>query len=443
MDKKFLWGTSTASYQIEGAFKEDGKGLSIWDVFSKEPGKIFQNNNGDIACDFYHRFESDIRLIKDLNVNAYRFSISWPRILPQGIGKVNQKGLDFYKRIVDLLLDANITPFVTLYHWDMPYELHLKGGFINNEFSDWFSEYTYTVMQALKDRVKFFATFNEPQCIISLGYDTGIFAPGYKVNKNELLRAVHNLLLSHAKSVQVIKSYNKDAQVGLVTCGSAYYPYQENQENIKALSKAYESQYNEDSVLIYTDPIFFGRYPEQCYKNYPEFYEKIDPNDLKLISTPVDYLGINNYEGVPIASDGNDGYKIVQRPDGYPKTDTEWAVEEDCIYWISRYLYERYNKPIYITENGIANNDWVHLDGGVHDPARIDYLQRYIGKVQKAIKDGIDIRGYFVWSLMDNFEWASGYSRRFGLVHIDYKTQKRTPKDSYYWYRDFIKNNIK
>jgi beta-glucosidase len=439
MNHKFLWGVATSAYQIEGAYNEDGKGLSIWDVYTKEDGKIFQNHNGDIACDHYHRFESDIELLKELGVNAYRFSVSWPRVLPQGAGKVNQKGLDFYNKIIDLLLKADIEPFVTLYHWDLPYELHLKGGFLNNDFSDWFYEYADTISKAFQDRVKFFATFNEPQCVIG-GYGTGDFAPRYKVLKLERLRAVHNLLLAHAKAVKAIKSHNNDAKVGLVTCGSAFYPVTANKDNIKVLTQAYQSQYDESSILIYTDPIFWGKYPEKCYSNYPDFYQNINPDDLKLISEPVDYLGINNYEGVPVISDGPNGFKEIQRYDGYPKTDTGWAVEEDGIYWMGRFLYERYQKPIYITENGMANNDWAHLDGRVPDPARIDYLRRHIGKVRQAIKDGVDIRGYFVWSFLDNFEWASGYSKRFGLVHIDYRTQKRTPKDSFYWYRDFIES---
>lgn len=441
MNRKFIWGVATSAYQIEGAYKEDGKGLSIWDVFTKEPGKIFQNHNGDAACDHYHKFESDIELLKELGVDSYRFSISWPRILPEGVGRINQKGLDFYKRLVNLLLEAGITPFVTLYHWDLPYELHLKGGFLNDDFSDWFGEYAEAVVKTFKDKISLFATFNEPQCVIGLGYGTGIFAPGYKLPKSEILRAAHNLLLAHAKAVNVIKSHNPSAQAGLVTCGAAFYPVDNKPENIKILPLAYQSQYDELSILLYTDPIFFGKYPEQCYKDYPQFYENIKPQDLKLISTPVDYLGINNYEGVPVEADGENSFKMPIRQYGYPQTSFEWAVEEDCIYWISRFLYERYRKPVYITENGMANNDWVQLDGRVSDPQRIDYLKRYIGKVLQAVKDGVDIRGYFVWSLLDNFEWASGYSKRFGLVHIDYKTQKRSPKESFFWYRDFIKNN--
>ncbi|HEY8443910.1 MAG TPA: GH1 family beta-glucosidase [Clostridia bacterium] len=439
--RNFLWGVSTAAYQIEGAFDEDGKGLSIWDVFTKQPGKIYHDHNGDRACGHYYHLESDIELIKELGVNAYRFSISWPRVLPEGIGKANQKGLDFYKKLVDLLLKADITPFVTLYHWDMPYELHLKGGLLNNDFSNWFSEYAETILKTFKGKVKFFSTFNEPQCVIGLGYGAGLFAPGYKLPKSEISRCVHNLLLSHGKAVKIIKDYDSSAQAGIVTCGAAFYPVDNAQSNIDIVPLAYQSQYDENSILLYTDPIMFGKYPAQCYKENPDLYDNINPDDLKIISTPIDYLGINNYEGVPVEADG-DGFKVAQRPWGYPKTDFDWAVEEESIYWISKYLYERYKKPIYITENGIANNDWIHLDGRVHDAQRIDYLERYIGKVKQAISDGVDIRGYFVWSLMDNFEWANGYSKRFGLVHIDYTTLKRTPKDSYYWYKEYIKSNL-
>lgn len=434
----FFWGTATASFQIEGAAYEDGKGLSVWDVFCKQPDKIFQNHNGDIACDHYHRYEDDLKLLKDLGVNAYRFSLSWPRILPQGTGKVNQKGLDFYKKIIDLLLKYDITPFLTLYHWDMPYELHKKGGFLNREFSDWFFEYTDIVSQTFKDTVKHYITFNEPQCVIGLGYGNGLFAPGYSILKNEIYCAVHNLLLSHGKAVQAVRSNVKDADIGIVTCGNAFYPAARTAQNIAAAKEMLQNRYDESSMVIYTDPIHLGKYPAVCYQKYPEFFENISQNDLKIISSPVDFLGINNYEGLPVIADDSGRPRKFIRPAGYPITDTGWAVEEEGIYWLSRFCYELYKKPIYITENGMAGNDWIHLDGKVHDPARIDYLSRYIAKVKEAIQDGIDIRGYFVWSLMDNFEWSSGYSKRFGLIHVDYSTQKRTPKDSYYWYRDFI-----
>lgn len=439
----FLWGAATAAYQIEGAAYEDGKGLSVWDMFCKQPNKIFQNHNGDIACDHYHKYEEDIKLIKDLGVNSYRFSLSWPRILPEGTGKVNQKGLDFYKKIIDLLLKYDIKPFLTLYHWDMPYELHKKGGFLNSDFSDWFFQYTDIISKTFYDTVKHYITFNEPQCVIGLGYGNGLFAPGCKILTTELYTAIHNLLLSHGKAVQAVRNNVLDAKVGLVTCGNAYYPAVRTPKNIVAAQQMLQNQLHESSMVIYTDPIYLGRYPSLCYQKYPEIFENISQSDMKIISSPVDFLGINNYEGLPILADELGNPKEFIRPNGYPITHTDWAVEEEAIYWLSRLCYERYKKPIYITENGMAGDDWVHLDGQVHDPARIDYLKRYISKVKEAISDGIDIRGYFVWSLMDNFEWASGYSKRFGLIHIDYETQKRTPKDSYYWYRDFLNGQNK
>ena len=439
----FLWGTATAAYQIEGAAYEDGKGLSVWDMFCKQPNKIFQDHSGDIACDHYHKFEQDLKLIKDLGVNSYRFSLSWPRILPEGTGKINQKGLDFYKKIIDMLSKFDITPFLTLYHWDMPYELHKKGGFLNSDFSDWFLQYSDIISKTFQDSVKNYITFNEPQCVIGLGYGNGLFAPGYKIPKPELFSAVHNLLMSHGKAVQAVRSNVKDAKIGIVTCGNAYYPAVRSSQNIAAAQKMFENEFDESSIVVYTDPIHLGQYPSLCYQKYPQIFDNISQSDMKIISSPVDFLGINNYEGMPVIADETGNPKHFKRHDGYPITHTDWAVEEECIYWLSRFCYERYKKPIFITENGMAGNDWIHLDGQVHDPARIDYLKRHIGKVKEAIDDGIDIRGYFVWSLMDNFEWSSGYSKRFGLIHIDYETQKRTPKDSYYWYRDFLNGQDK
>ena len=440
--KNFKWGVATAAYQIEGAADADGKGLSIWDVFSKESSKVSLGDNGDIACRHYEKYKEDIGLIKNLGVNAYRFSISWPRIMPDGFGKVNQKGLDFYSRLTDNLLKNNIEPFATLYHWDMPYELHKKGGWLNRDIAAHFGEYTETVTRALGDRIKNYMTFNEPQCIIEGGYLSGWNAPGYRLSEIETLYATHNLLLSHGYAVRAIRKNAAGSRIGFVSCGNANYPEKNTVQDIEAARKATFDSFGAASLSLYNDPVFLGRYPDSYNKKYPEFYGSISKSDMELISQDIDYCCQNNYEGIPVRA-AKSGFEVCKRKTGYATTNTGWALDENGIYWITKFLYERYKKPIMITENGVCCHDWISLDGKVHDPNRIDYLERYLGKIKQAINDGVDIQGYFIWSLMDNFEWASGYSKRFGLVYVDYETMQRTPKDSYYWYKEFLKTNDK
>mgnify|MGYP005833428425 CR=1 FL=1 len=442
--KNFTWGAATASYQIEGAWNEDGKGLSVWDVLSYKPGFVREGNTGDVACDHYHRYKEDVGIMKEIGLQAYRFSISWPRVLPEGIGKINEKGLDFYDRLVDELLSKGITPYITLFHWDYPYELYKKGGWLNPDSSDWFAEYTKVVIDRLSDRVTHWITQNEPQCYIILGHDRGIHAPGLKLPLADTLQAAHNSHLAHGKAVQVIRKHaKKESIIGFAPVGAIAVPESSSEADINAARNAMFSYYTPElwSNGIWMDPVFLGKYPEDALKVFEEHMPRITQEDMKTIFQPIDFFGVNIYNGktVKMGSDGKP--EDVKKDEGYARTAIGWPVTPEALYWGPRFFYERYKKPVVITENGLSNTDWVSVDGAVHDPQRIDFLTRYIREFRRASEDGADTMGYFCWSLMDNFEWAEGYFDRFGLVHVDYKTQKRTLKDSAYWYKKVIESN--
>jgi beta-glucosidase len=442
----FTWGAATSSYQIEGAHDLDGKSPSVWDVFSSHKGKTYNNDTGAIACDHYHRYRDDVALMKEIGLGAYRFSLSWPRILPEGRGKVNPEGLDFYSRLVDSLLEAGITPWATLFHWDMPHCLQQEGGWLNRATTDAFAEYTSAVVSVLGDRVDHWMTFNEPQCFLGLGLESGRHAPGLKLLESDLIVGLHNHLVAHGKAVQVLRSFGASRfKIGYVPTTSALIPASESPEDIDIARKAFFS-YRADhgtlwTVASYTDPVFFGRYPEDALasfgKSLPANWEK----DMKLVSEPIDFCGINLYSGIRLARDEKGQTGVAHVPAGVPQTANKWIVEPETLRWAPRFLSERYGKPVVITENGLSKPDWVHLDGKVHDPARIDFTRRYLLELEKAIGDGADIAGYFHWSLMDNFEWAESYKERFGLIHVDFQTLERTIKDSGFWYRDVIASN--
>lgn len=445
--KDFVWGVATASYQIEGGAYEDGKGLNIWDVFSKRPGKVVNNENGDVACDHYHRYLEDIQLMKEMGVKAYRLSLSWARILPEGIGEVNQKGIDFYNRIIDALVQNGITPYITLFHWDLPYALHKKGGWLNNECVEWFSEYARVVAENFSDRVKHFFTMNEPQIFIGLGYVSGIHAPGYQVSPNETFQMAHNTLKAHGAGVIALRQYAKqEIKVGIAPTSSFHYPKTESAEDIEA-ARQMTMGLNKDpqqfamNVTWWSDPIFFGRYPEEGLKLYKDYLPEITEEDMALISQPLDFLGQNIYNGGEVCMNAEGKPEFVDRKQGYALTALKWPVTPKSLYWGPRFLYERYQIPIMITENGLSCHDMVSLDGKVHDPNRIDFLQRYLRELRRASADGVDVMGYLAWSFMDNFEWHSGYAERFGLVYVDYETQERIVKDSGHWYKTIIDSN--
>lgn len=394
--------------------------------------------------------------MKELGIPAYRFSLNWTRLFPDGIGRINEAGVDFYNKVIDELLVNGIEPYITLFHWEYPYELHKRGGWLNGESADWFAEYAAFVTERFSDRVTKYFTLNEPQCFIGLGYLHGEFAPGLKCTNTDLFQMAHNVLRAHGKAVQAMRAHAKQPiQIGFAPTGQISYPKTESAADIEAARKhLFACPDDLDNwtwnLSWWMDPVLLGKYPEDGMRIYERFLPTIAANDMKLISEPIDFLGQNIYNGhmVCAPNEGSSdkakqmGYEVCDRYDGFPRTAVKWPVTPECLYWGPRYLSERYAKiPIYITENGISCTDVISLDGKVHDPNRIDFLARYIGRLRDAANDGIDIRGYFQWSFTDNFEWAEGYSERFGIVYVDYPTQRRIPKDSAYWYRKVIECN--
>lgn len=444
--KDFVWGAATSSYQIEGTGRDSGKGQNIWDVFTKEPGRVYEGHTGDIACDHYHRFREDVAYMKELGLKGYRFSIDWSRVLPEGTGKVNEKGIDFYNALIDELLEQGIEPYITLYHWELPYEIYKRGGWMNPEIVEWFGQYARLVAERFSDRVKYFFTLNEPQCFVGLGFLQGCHAPGVKAPLRDTFEMAHNALKAHGRAVQMLRAYGKqNVQIGYAPTSGMCYPEKETPKDIEAARKALFALPDDLSnwtwnVSWWSDPVILGKYPEEGMKKYEKYLPVITDEDMKLISQPIDFYGQNIYNGRCIRM-GTDGRpEEVRRPAGFPKTATNWPVTPEALYWGPKFLYQRYRKPIYITENGMACHDTVSQDGKVHDPNRIDFLARYLKNLKRAAEE-IDIRGYFQWSLMNNFEWDKGYAERFGIIYVDFETQERIWKDSAYWYRDLIRRN--
>ena len=442
--KNFVWGAAAASYQIEGAAYKDGKGLSVWDMLCRKPGAIWSGHSGDVACDHYHRYQEDVALMQKIGLHAYRLSISWPRVLPDGSGAVNAQGLDFYKRLIDELLHAGITPYVTLFHWDYPDELYCRGGWLNPDSPDWFAEYAAVVVDALSDRVQHWMTLNEPQVFIGLGHQQGTHAPGNTLSFARVLRAGHHALLAHGKAVQAIRAHAKsESRVGYAPVGLIRFPAHDGPEDVETARSATFSMTKKDcwNNTWWMDPVLLGRYPEDGLKLFGRDVPPIHAHDMQTICQPLDFLGVNIYHGQAVRAGTEQQARSVEFPPGSAQTAFRWPVTPEALYWGPKFLYERYNLPLYITENGMSNIDWVALDGHVHDPQRIDFLTRYVRQLGTACADGVDLRGYFQWSIMDNFEWAEGYKERFGLIYIDYQTQQRILKDSAYWYKELIASN--
>lgn len=431
----FLWGVATASYQIEGAFNEDGRGESIWDRFSKTPGKVLHGHTGDVACNHYHLYKEDVALIKDLGVDSYRFSIAWPRILPQGSGSVNQKGLDFYKRLVDELLANGIKPAATLYHWDLPQILENHGGWLNRDTAKHFQDYAQIVFESLGDVIDSWITLNEPWCSAYLGYGNGHHAPG-RQSFAEHFGAAHHLLLAHGLALQAYKQLNLSAEIGITLNLIPQYPASSKPADIDATRQAdgFQNRW-------YLDPVFKGHYPQDL----PEFLIYVDPyvqeQDLKLISAPIDFLGINFYSRAIIAADQTG--KPQSQPAQYPVTAMGWEVYPQGLYDLLLRVHRDYGPiPLYITENGAAFHDILE-QGQVADKERINYLEAHFAQAARAIAAGVPLKGYFLWSLLDNFEWAFGYERRFGIIYVDFETQQRILKDSAKWFKLFKKGVVK
>ncbi len=440
--KDFVWGAATAAYQIEGAQLADGKGASIWDSFSSIPGKVLFDQNGNIACDHYHRYKEDVKLMSELGIQAYRFSVSWARVCPNGDGAINEKGLDFYDRLVDALLKYDITPYLTLYHWDMPYALEKKGGFRNRDTIDAFAKYTDAVTKRLGDRCKHYFTLNEPQCFLNLGYKQGIHAPGHKLTDAQCAECMPNILLCHGIANKIIRENVRDAEVSFAACGESVFPARNDPDLIEKVREFNFSQTTPAALNWFADAVCLGKISEPLLDKFPRAFEALTAEDMKLISTPVDSFGFNIYTADIADLDAAGNLVLCKQKTGEPVTAMGWPIREDCLYWMMKYIWERYQLPIIISENGMASPDRVSLDGKVHDALRIDYLARHISAMERAIEEGVAAKGYFTWSFMDNFEWSFGYEKRFGLVYVDYETQKRTVKDSGYWYRELIKSKL-
>jgi len=429
---QFLWGAATSAYQIEGAAHEDGRSESIWDRFAATPGKTRNGENGDIACDHYHRFEDDISLMRDLGLDAYRFSIAWPRVIPDGVGTINSSGLDFYDRLVDALLGAGIEPVPTLYHWDLPQVLEDQGGWTNRHIVDAFAAYTEAVVRRLGDRVGRWITHNEPWCASWLGYGYGEHAPGRR-DTRAALAAAHNLLGSHGRAMEVIRQLAPQARAGITLDLYGVYPASSSDAD-RAAAHRYDGYRNR----WFLDPVLRGSYPSDIAESYGAAMPPIEPGDMEIISAPIDFLGINFYSRHIIQA-GPNGEPHVQKPDDGQYTAIGWEVYPNALYDVLNRVQREYNpSAIYVTENGAAYLEARTHDGMVRDPERQEYIACHLNAAERAIADGVKLEGYFVWSLLDNYEWARGYSNRFGLVYVDFPTLERIPKSSFAWYRDFI-----
>ncbi len=444
--ENFVWGVATSACQIEGRKEGDGKGLDIWDVFCQKEGNIYDGHTIDRACMHLEHYREDIRIMKDLGISGYRMSLNWSRLFPDGTGRKNKAGFAFYDAVINELLEQGIVPYITLYHWEMPFTLYEKGGWMNSDSIQWFAEYAKAVVEHFSDRVTHYFTINEPQIFIGMGYIKGLHAPGQQVSGKEFFLLAHHVMMAHGNAVKAMRSAAKQPiKIGYApTCG-VFYPDSDREQDIEAARKLYfgcnpDINYAWWSVSWWSDPVMLGSYPEDGLKLYEKYLPPIKPEDMKLIHQPLDMYGQNIYNGIAVKVEMDGKVEFVKRYDGFPRTAANWPITPEALYWGPKFLYERYGKPIYITENGMSCHDVISLDGKVHDPNRIDFTARYLQNLQRAAGE-VDIAGYFHWSMMDNFEWADGYKERFGLVYVDFPTQKRIPKDSFYWYQTVIREN--
>lgn len=445
----FAWGAATAAYQIEGAVREGGRSPSVWDTFSETPGRVRDRSTGAIACDHYHRFREDVKLMADLGIRHYRFSVAWSRVIPEGRGQVNQEGLDFYSQLVDELIKHDITPHITLFHWDSPQALEERyGSWQSREMAQDFADYVSVVVKHLGDRVTNWMTINEIICFTHMGYGVGevpVHAPGTIV---ESLKGVwqtsHHALLGHGLACQAIRAASpRPCSIALVDNPVVPVPVSESPENIAAAKQAFRTMSPNGGVIV---PALTGRYSPELLEQLGTNAPVVEPGDLVTIHQPLDRLGVNIYTGVYVrAADTPSGYEIVGFPENYPRLHMPWLhVVPDSLYWVVRHVAESLNRPelpVIVTENGCAAQDEVTAEGDIRDTDRILYMREYLRAIHRAVDDGYPVKGYFVWSLMDNFEWSWGYSRRFGVTWVDYATQARIPKASYYWYAECIRQN--
>lgn len=436
----FLWGAATASYQIEGAALEDGRGECIWTRFSHTDGKVKHGHTGDVACDHYHRYAEDVALMQQLGLRAYRFSISWPRLLPEGTGAPNQAGIDFYNRLLDKLLEVGITPFGTLYHWDLPQRLEDRGGWTSADMPEWFAEYTALAAKHYGDRLKHWITLNEPWCTAFLGYYFGIHAPGIR-DERAAFRAAHHTHLAHGRAIQVLREMLPQAQLGITLNLAVEQPLTDDPRDQQAaqIADGFQNRW-------FLDPVFKGQYPADLLALLRErgTLEGIDPEAVRLAAQPLDFLGINYYTRQIVRHDPNSphGFTVVL-PENVPVTDMNWEIYPQGLRDLLLRVHREYAPPaIYVTENGAAFPEPGHVEGDLlDDPQRVAYLQSHFAAAAEALAQGVPLKGYFVWSLLDNFEWAEGYTKRFGIVHVDFTTQKRTLKRSALYLKQVIQDS--
>jgi beta-glucosidase len=437
--KGFLWGSATASYQVEGAVHEDGRGASIWDTFSHTAGKTYQGETGDVSTDSYHRYPEDIALMKALGLKACRFSVAWPRIFPNGTGQPNQKGIDYYRRFCEALLAAGIEPFCTLYHWDLPQALEDKGGWQSKATAQAFGVYAGYTAGKLQDLVKNWMTMNEIRSFIDIGYRDGRHAPGLSLSKQKVAQARHHAVLGHGLAVQAIRAAAKGARVGCAENAEAVIPAFNAPEHIAAAKKAYIEE-----NAMYLTVMHTGSYTENYLRKLGADAPVFTAEEMKTIASPMDFQGLNIYTATPVrAADNPQGYVVIPRPKSYPTMASPWlTIGPEALYWGPKLAASELGiKEIYITENGCSADDVIALDGEVYDTDRVMYLDAYLTQLQRGVSEGVPVRGYFCWSLLDNYEWADGYSKRFGITYVDFATQKRTPKLSSKFYGNVIARN--
>ena len=437
--KSFLWGCATAAYQVEGGAAEDGRGPSVWDTFSHTPGKTHQGETGDVADDSYHRYKEDVQLLKALGVSTYRMSISWSRVFPGGTGPVNPKGMDYYHRVIDELLANNITPYVTLFHWDLPQAL--PGGWQSRDTSKAFADYAAYIGKHLSDRVHHFMTTNEFVCFTDLGYRIGQFAPGLKLADGPANQVRHHGILAHGLGVQALRANTPSGTlVGLAENATVFVPVIETEEHVKAAQRA-----TRIGNAPFLTALMEGKYPEEYLAHEGANAPKIEPGDMEAIGSPLDFVGLNIYTPTYVrAADSPMGFAVERSPTSYPHMASPWlTIGPECIYWGVRNVCDLWKpKGIFITENGTSSDDVLTPSGHIEDTDRVMYLRNHLTHLHRAASEGYPVKGYFLWSLLDNFEWADGYSKRFGIHYVDFKTLKRTPKLSAEWYRDVIAKNM-
>lgn len=438
--KDFIWGVAGGSYQIEGAWNEDGKGESIWDRFAHIPGNIANDDTGDIACDFYHRYKEDISLMKKFGIQSFLSTISWPRVIPDGTGAVNKKGIEYYRNMLQCLRENGIKSYVVLYHWDLPQALQNRGGWMNRESVLWFENYARTMYKELGDLVDHWITILEPWVSCFMGYYTGEHAPGLH-DFSAALQTVHYQLMAHGAAVKAFRETGLKGEIGIKIVSQMVYPKNPQDAADVAAAQRFDSYYN----LLFCDPLYLGEYPQELFcflKKKGVVLPAIQPGDMELISQKFDFFGLNNYNGIYIKKGNSWPLECEQVKSGKPETQYGWECDPDAFYDIVRYINDRYHpNQILITENGAASNDWVDSEGKVEDPLRKEFLKQYLIRLHRAIEEGINVTGYHVWSFWDVIEWSEGFTKSFGLTHIDRKTLDRIPKSSLYWYSEIIKNN--